>query len=306
MRALLALLPLLATLAAFAGPSDAPVAFVQAAIARHQLVFLGDVHPLAEPKEIVRQVIARQGAGAAIDLLALEVAADQQPAIDRYLASVPEDTTLLLDNPKTLRAHWGASHEYLGIYRAVHRWNAGHPEQPVHILAADVRGWPMPMLSEGMAAGGFVNRDLWMAQTFEKVLEEHPDWRMLVFMGGYHGLKGVGGEVRVGRAHDRLDRWFAGYLADAGHEVYTIITDARQTSGRGATRVFDQLSAGASGNFAVALDTATDAIRQPMYDIEEEGYRLEFLPTRFPMRTAADAMIVLTRTSPITVLGAGP
>jgi len=83
-------------------------------------VFLGDIYPLAEPKLLVSRLIREQGDGAAIDLLALEVASEQQAAVDRYLASVPEGTTTLLDNPPTLRAYGGVSSEYLGIYFAVY------------------------------------------------------------------------------------------------------------------------------------------------------------------------------------------
>jgi hypothetical protein len=238
-----------------------------------------------------------------IDLLALEVAAEQQGAIDRYLRSAPEDTTILLDNPRTLRSHWGLSREYLGIYRAVYRWNAGHPEHPVHILAADLRGWPIAPLTEHMATGGFANRDVWMAAAFRKVLEAHPGWRVLIFMGGYHGLKQIGGEVTLGRARDAFDHWFAGYLAEDGIEVYSILTDARQDNGHGATRVFDELARPAARpSFAVELDTTTDAIREPLYEVEQEGYHLEFRPSRFPLRTAVDALLLLTRATPITLM----
>ena len=279
-----------------------PFEFVQQALSRHRIVFLGDIHPLAEPKQLVSRLIREQGAGSEIDLLALEVASDEQEVIDRYLGSVPEDTTILLDNPRTLREYWGASVEYLDIYRAVYRWNAGHRDHPVHVLAADIRGWPMSALTEHMATGGFVNRDVWMAAAFRKVLEAHPDWRILAFMGGYHGLKMVGGEVALGRAHDRFDRWFAGYLADDGYAVYSILTDALQDDGRGATRMYDYLAAGHTDNFALVLDTTTDVVREPLYDVEQEGYRLEFWPSRFPLRMAADAMIVLTRTRRTTLL----
>lgn len=282
--------------------TSTPFEFLQSALARHRLVFLGDIHPIAEPKQLVARLIREQDAGAAIDLLALEVASEHQGAIDRYLASAPEDTNLLLDNPRTLRAHWGASAEYLDIYRAVYRWNADHPDRSVHILAADIRGWPMSPLTEHMATGGFVNRDVWMAAAFRKVLDAHPEWRTLAFMGGYHGLKGVGGEVALGRAHDRFDRWFAGYLADDGYDVFSILTDALQDGGYGATRMYDHLAAGRGENFAVALDTTTDVVREPLRDVEQEGYRLEFWPSRFPLRTAVDAMLILTRTRPITVL----
>ena len=280
-----------------------PIEFVQSALARHRTVFLGDIHPLAEPKLLVSQLIREQATGASIDLLALEVASEQQEAIDRYLASAPEDTTILLDHPRTLRSYWGVSAEYLDIYRAVYRWNADHRDRPVHVLAADIRGWPISPLTEHMATGGFVNRDVWMAAAFRKALDRHPGWRTLIFMGGYHGLKGIGGEVRLGRAHDRFDRWFAGYLADDGYEVYTILSDALQDSGHGATRVYQALApTGEGANFAAVLDTATDAIREPLYDVEQEGYSLEFWPSRFPIRTAADAMILFVRTRPITLL----
>jgi hypothetical protein len=122
-------------------------------------------------------------------------------------------------------------------------------------------------------------------------------------MGGYHGLKSGGGEVMVGRAHDRFDNWFAGYLVQAGLDVYTVLADARQANGRGATRVFDALAeAQPAGNFVVPLDQSTDAVTQPIYDVEEQGYHLEFWPSRFALRQAADAMLVLNDTKPITLL----
>jgi hypothetical protein len=280
-----------------------PLEFVQAALARHRIVFLGDIHPLADPKLLVTRLIREQSTATAIDLLALEVASEQQEVIDHYLSSVPEDTTILLDHPRTLRSHWGVSAEYLDIYRAVYHWNAAHPERPVHVLAADIRGWPMASLTEHMATGGFVNRDIWMAAAFRKAVQQHPEWRTLVFMGGYHGLKTVGGEVRLGQAHDRFDRWFAGYLADDSIEVYSILCDALQDGGHGATRVFDVLEPAAHGtDVAMALDTNTDSVREPLYDVEQEGYSLEFWPSRFPLRRAVDAMILFSRPRPITLL----
>jgi hypothetical protein len=281
-----------------------PVTFVQRALARHRVVFLGDVHPIAEPKWLVVELIERQDVSAPIDMLALEVGADQQEVIDQYLASAPEDTTILMAHPRTLRVHWGASSDYLAIYRAAYRWNHEHPARPTRVIAADVRGWPVAPLTEHMASGAFANRDEWMARAFEKTIAAHPGWRTLVFMGGYHGLKTGGGEVRVGKAHDRFDHWFAGYLTDAQVDVYTVLTDARQESGRGATRVFELLSAEYPGrNVAVPLDSATDAVREPLYDVEQQDYHLEFWPSRFALRTAADAMLVLTRTTPIRLLG---
>jgi hypothetical protein len=279
-----------------------PLEFLQAVLRQHRVVFLGDIHPLADPKLLVARVIREQTEDQAIDLLALEVASEQQEWIDRYLASAPEDTSILLEHPRTLRAHWGVSTEYLAIYRAVYRWNADHPKHPMHILAADLLGWPIAPLTPRMATGGFVNRDLWMAAAFRKVLEQHPGWRVLIFMGGYHGLKGVGGQVAIGRARDRFDRWFAGYLSDEGLEIYTILSDARQEETHGATRMFDHLAGKSDVNFAVVLDPTTDSVREPLYDVEQEGFQLEFWPSRFSLRTAVDAMLIFNLTRPITLM----
>lgn len=296
-----ALTALTALTAVSTTPAD-PLHFLQTALRDHQIVFLGDVHPLAEPKLLVSQFIDGQDEATAIDLLALEVASEQQQWIDRYLASAPEDTTILLEHPRTLRSHWGVSAEYLGIYRAVYRWNAQHPSRKVHVLAADLLGWPIAPLTAHMATGGFVNRDLWMAAAFRKTLRQHPEWRVLIFMGGYHGLKSVGGQVSIGRVHDRFDRWFAGYLRDEGTDIYTVLTDARSVGNHGATRMFDHLTGGSSENFAVALDSTSDGVREPLYDVEQDGFQLEFWPSRFALRTAVDAMLVLNRATPITII----
>jgi hypothetical protein len=294
------MLALLSAFGVLAGVPIDPLRFLQMSVHDHQIVFLGDIHPLAEPKLLVTRLIQEQSEGEAIDLLALEVASEQQEWIDRYLAATPEDVRLLLDHPRTLRAHWGVSSEYLGIYRAVYRWNARHPLHPVHILAADLRGWPIAPLTPHMATGGFVNRDIWMAAAFRKVLQQNPSWRVLIFMGGYHGLKSIGGQVAMGRVHDRFDRWFAGYLVDDGAKVYTILTDARQANARPATRMFQRLAGASGANFATVLDATTDDVREPLFDVDQEGFTLEFWPSRFPLRQAADAMLILNRTTPIT------
>jgi hypothetical protein len=283
-------------------PDPPVVDFLKSALAHHRVVFLGDIHPLAEPKLLVANVIRSQQESTAIDLLALEVASEQQEWIDRYLASDPEDTSILLDHPRTLRAHWGISSEYLEIYRAVYRWNSAHPAHPIRVLAADLLGWPIAPLTPHMATGGFANRDQWMAAAFRKKLEPHPEWRVLIFMGGYHGLKQIGGRVALGRVQDRFDHWFAGYLDEAGEKVYSILTDARQDGGRPATRLFDLLGGARPGNFAVVLDSTSDTVREPLYDVDQEGFELEFWPSRFSLRTAVDALLILNRTTPITLV----
>ena len=288
----------LASVAAPVAPAD----FVHAALADHRIVFLGDIHPLAEPKQILVDVLRRRDAAHRIDILALEVASEQQPYIDAYLASEPENPSILIDHDRTLRSHWGASEEYLSIYRTVYALNRQPGQTPIRVVAADMRGWPIAPLSEMMAAGGSVQREENMARTFGALLAKAaPDARVLVFMGGYHGLRQVGAEITVGGASSRIEHWFAGQLAESGVSMYSILSDAEQDGGAGATRVFAQLRGQyPEDNFAQVLDAGSDTVPNPIADIVQDRYRLAFWPSRFALRRAVDAMIVLNRTTPIS------
>lgn len=299
---------------------DDPASFVLKALGAHRRVFLGDIHPLAEPKQVLVEVLERADDGHRVDVLALEVAAEQQEWIDAYLASAPEDVGILLQHGRTLREHWGASAEYLAIYRAVYRLNRVPGRRPIRIVAADARGWPIAPLSEMMAAGGTASRDEWMARAFTQRFRADSTSHVLVFMGGYHGLKAVGARVTVGHATADLERWFAGHLEEAGMPIYTIVADAPQgEGGRTATRVYERLRTGAGlaaepgratpgggGAACVALDESTDDIREPLVDVDEVGYHLAFAPARFAMRRAADAMLIIAHGTPITPASATP
>lgn len=110
------------------GHAEPPDSLVLRAFESHHLVFVGDVHPAAEPKRLVARLVPALVAQARLDALVLEVPFEQQPVIDAYLASDPEDVAVLLGHPLTLRAHWGASREYLEIYRGVWSANRGPPQ----------------------------------------------------------------------------------------------------------------------------------------------------------------------------------
>jgi hypothetical protein len=291
--------PALALLAQLVSPS----AFVLGALAEHSIVFVGDIHPYAEPKQIITAVLRTMSPEHPVRLLALEIAAEQQPMLDRYFATVPEDTTILLNNPRTLRDHWGASEDYLGIYRAAWAWNAGHPEAPIRVAAIDVPRWPLFQHSEAMAAGTFAERDRIMAARFERELKVTGGGSALVFMGGLHGLRSIGGEVHAGRAVERFDHWFAGYVEADGHPVYTVLIDAPLGDGQGATRVYDLLLAqGGSVDVATVLDASSDDVAEPMRSAILEGYGLAFAPARFHLREAAQAMIILHHPTALTPL----
>lgn len=281
--------------------ADDPAGFLLDRLAEHPVVFLGDIHPYAEPKRILAEALRRMTPANAVGLVALEVAAEQQPAVDRYLATAPEDTTILTDRPRTLRDHWGASHEYLEIYRAVWAWNAAHADQPIRIAAIDLPRWPLFHHSEAMAASSYVDRDRAMATRFRRELQKTGATRAIAFLGGLHGLRGVGGAVQIGRARETFPHWFAGYLESEGVPVYSILTDGPLGDGASATRTYDRLAPALAGrNVIVALDAASDADREPVRGVSLEGYELRFEPQAFHLRDAAQAMLVLTRPTPLT------
>jgi hypothetical protein len=281
--------------------ADDPAGFLLDRLAEHPVVFLGDIHPYAEPKRILADALRRMTPANAVGLVALEVAAEQQPAVDRYLATSPEDTTILTDRPRTLRDHWGASHEYLGIYRAVWAWNDAHPAQPIRIAAIDLPRWPLFHHSEAMAASSYVDRDRAMATRFRRELQKTGAVRAIAFLGGLHGLRGVGGVVQIGRARESFPHWFAGYLESEGVPVYSILTDGPLGDGASATLTYDRLAPALAGrNVIVALDSASDADGEPVRGVALEGYELRFEPRAFHLRDAAQAMLVLTRPTPLT------
>ena len=92
-------------LAALTGAPVDPLRFLQTAIRDHQIVFLGDIHPLAEPKLLIASLIQKQREDQAVDVLALEVASEQQEWIDRYLGSSPEEVCTIEAEAHSSRAH---------------------------------------------------------------------------------------------------------------------------------------------------------------------------------------------------------
>ena len=88
-------------------------------------------------------------------------------------------------------------------------------------------------------------------------------------------------------------------------DVYTILTDGAAPGGgldSGATRLCPlALRAGLAAPFAVMLDSKVDVLREPLVPIAQEGMSLDFVPSRFSLRQAADAYLFLGRFRGITL-----
>ncbi|HEX6065777.1 MAG TPA: hypothetical protein VFZ04_16210, partial [Longimicrobiales bacterium] len=122
---------------------DDPVSAIVNAARANRITLLSDIHESAATKRLAARAIEQIVATSGLDVLVLEVGADLQPIIDRYLNVAPEDASLLVTNERTLREPGPASRTYLEIYRTVWKLNEQlGADRRIQILAADLPGWP--------------------------------------------------------------------------------------------------------------------------------------------------------------------
>jgi hypothetical protein len=207
-----------------------PLDLLEDAARSRRLVFLADVPSAAAPKRFAAQAIERLAAGPGLDLVVLEVDADEQPFIDRYLATTPEDASILMSRPRAIREDDGASRTYVDIYRAVWRVNQElGAHRRVRIVAADRPGWPPQRgVSPHEAARRFGERDAYMMEAvMQRALIREPAARVLFFVNGLHTLRTGGGRVQTGGTRPVDVQWLASRLAERfPQDIYTILTDA--------------------------------------------------------------------------------
>ncbi len=300
--------------------AESPDSFLLRAFEAHHLVFLGDVHPAAEPKRLVARLLPVLKARGRLDVLVLEVPFEQQPVIDAYLRSEPEDVELLIGHPLTLRAHWGAAQEYLEIYRAA--WAANREVaggRRIRIVAVDAPRGPPQAASERDGVARFARRDAVMAsQILREVLTPDPDAYVLFFLGGYHGLKGWAAEAEWNGARARV-RWMADRLRERWPEpVYTVLTDGgpapapyRGGASYGATRWYALFESRLEGTprppFVVPVSAFFDLWPDPWLEPEDGLVTLRLLAADpGSAATPFDAYLYLGRGDRITPLGPAP
>jgi hypothetical protein len=283
----------------------APMDLVVAAGRGHRLLFLGDVPGAVAPKRLAADAVDTLAAAFGLDALVLDVDAREQPWIDRYLETSPEDASILVSRSRAVKEADGTASAYLDLYRRVRALNERlGPDRRVHIIAADLPDWPPERAASlGQAVERFGQRDAHMFQTVqERLLERSRRARVLFFLDGLHVLKGRGVAVTGGTPPARVV--FAAAQFDRAYpgEVYSILVDAPAVRAVGAdvaryrsTGAADVLRERAAGGAAVALpvDAALQLGSDAVRAIARPGVTFELTPPDYRLADLIDAYIYL-------------
>lgn len=280
------------------------LALIEDAARSRRLVFLSDIPAAPAPKRFAEQAIERIALGSGLDVLVLDIDSDEQPHIDRYLATSPEDPSILLSRPRAVREGAGASREYLDIYRTVWRVNEQlGAARRIRILAADAPGWPPERAtSPADAARQFATRaDHMVSTVMDRALARNPGARVLFFVDGLHALKSGGGRVQTGGAAPAPIRWLAAQLRERfPSDVYSVLVDAAPSRSirtdvaayRGTAYGDVLRRAGVSAGSALRVnDTFNDVSRSPIRTVGTTGIDFSLEPRTTPMTEIADAYI---------------
>lgn len=280
-----------------------PLELIEVAGRSRRLIFLADVAGAAAPKRFASRAIERLATTSGLDLVVLDVDSEEQPYIDRYLATAPEDASILLGRPRLVKEAEGMGREYLEVYRTVWRVNSElGAARRVRIVAADYPGWPPARpASPSEAAQMYGQRDAHMLETVaERSLDRNPNARVFFFVDGVHALRG-GARIQTGGTRPVETTSLAALLSERfPQDVYTILVDAQPARvltpplasymGTSAADLLRRASVGSG--FALRTGNALDELPRPVIRTESRtGVDFTVLPREARMSELADAYI---------------
>jgi hypothetical protein len=281
-----------------------PLDMIEVAGRARRLLFLADISSAPAPKQFAARAIERLGLGPGLDLLVLNVPAAEQPWIDQYLATTPEDMGILLSRPRAIREDDGASRSFIDLYRAV--WQVNQQlgaHRRIRIVAADHASWPPPRaLSPQQAARIFGERDEHTLNAItDRALARNPGARVLFFVDGLHALESGGARIQSGGTSAVDVTWLAARLAERyPQDIFTILTDAvpnraisPDVAAYRGTRLAEPLRRGGiAAGTALRASPALDAVaRTPIRVISAAGLDFALLPRTAAFSDLADAYI---------------
>ncbi|MEX2284348.1 MAG: hypothetical protein WEE89_17800 [Gemmatimonadota bacterium] len=281
-----------------------PVAAIVAAARSRRFVFLADIHSSVEAKRLAAQAIRAVAEGPGLDAVVLEVGHDLQPQIDRYFDTTPENASILLSNPRTLREPGAASREYLEIYHVIWQLNEKlGADRRIQVIAADLDLWPPePAVSPSHRARQFSERDAAMVKNLDREsIGMGARARVLVFMTGLHVLRSGRGQLQTGGSTPVNALWFAARIAQRHPgDVHSFVLDA---AGSGSpdelvpytgTRLGEETKALLpAGRYALRINEAFDFLTRPIRENPVPGMSFDLFPRAYRLKDVADEYIHL-------------
>lgn len=282
-----------------------PLEMAEAAARSHRLVFLADIKAAVAPKRFAAQAVERIASTSGLDFVVLEVDSNEQQYIDLYLATAPQDASILLGRPRAIRDGDPSSRAYLDLYSAI--WQANQElgaDRRIRIIAADLPGWPLAQAaSPNQRAEMYGRRDAHMLEVVrERALARNANARVFFFLDGLQTLKSGGGRIQAGGTRPVDVTWLAARLAGLySQDVFSILVDATPAgavsapvaSYRGTAAGTALRRGGISSGAAFRVDNGLfDALARPSINVVgTTGLEFNFEPRDDSMSRLADAYI---------------
>jgi hypothetical protein len=257
-----------------------------------------------EAKRLAAEVIDSIASGPGLDAVIVEVGHDQQPYLDYYYNQIPEDASVLVSHPRTLRESGAGSRGYLDLYHRIWKLNEKlGADRRIQVIAADLDNWPTERaLSTADRARMFSARDSAMLANLDReVLGPSPRSRILIFMTGLHGLKSGSGELQTGGTSRVSVQWLASRLEQRyPGEVHTALVDATGSinpdefvSYTGTRLPEEAESVLPAGRYSLRVNDRFDFLSRPIRESTAPGLTFDILPHDYRLKSVADDYIHL-------------
>jgi hypothetical protein len=281
-----------------------PVEAIVAAARSRRFIFLADIHGSTETKRLAAQAVKAIAEGPGLDAIVLEVGHDQQPFIDRYFDTSPENASVLLSNPRTLREPGPASREYLALYHLI--WTLNEKlgaDRRIKVIAADLDGWPTPpAMSPAERTHKFAERSQAMLENLDKETGSMGSRaRFFVFMTGFHTLRSGNAQLQTGGTTPVTTVWFAARLAQRHPgDVYSFMVDAPGTGSAdeliaftGSRLPIEAETVLPAGRYALLVNDAFNFLSRPLRENPVPGVSFDIMPRQYRLKDVADEYIHL-------------
>ena len=281
-----------------------PIEAIVEAARSHRFVFIADVAGSGDAKRLVGDAIAGIAQSSGLDAVIVEVGSDQQPYLDLYFNTDPEDASVLLGHPQTLHEGSSEDRDFLELYHRIWQLNKKlGADRHIRVVAGDLKEWGAPnALSPAELARRYGERSRAMAEALDRsVLTMSARARVVIFMSGLHALRSGYVQLQTGGTATVEAPWFAARLAESHPgEVYSVLVEASPT---GVARDFVDYqgtrlpevaeSALPNGKYALRIDESFDFLSNPIARRSTPGITFQIAPRGYRLSDVADLYVHL-------------